>query len=326
MGDYNKLRPTTFEEYIGQEPVKAGLKVAIEAAQKRGEPLEHILFYGPAGLGKTTLATVIANELDVPIVHTTAPAINQKKDLAAILTSLEEDGTVLFVDEIHRLHKAIEEMLYSAMEDFVLHIMIGEGAGARPIKISLPRFTLIGATTRAGRISAPLRDRFGMIFKLEFYSVQEIMNILYRSAEIINVNITEGGAKIIAERAKGIPRIANRLLNRVRDYAQLHNNNIVDEQIALRAFKQMEIDELGLNREDRTYLLTLIHKFDGGPVGIDSLSTALNEEKDTVEDLIEPYLIRIGLIKRTQKGRIATVNSYKYLGITRSGQGELFDE
>ena len=322
----NELRPSTFDEYIGQSDIIRTLKIAIDAAKQRKEVLEHILFYGPPGLGKTTLATVIANELGVSIVHTTAPAINQKKDLAAILTSLAEDGTVLFVDEIHRLHKAVEEMLYSAMEDFVLHIMIGEGAGARPIKIRLPRFTLIGATTSVGKVSAPLRDRFGLTLRLDFYGVDELMEILFRSAELLGVSLTEDGARVIAERAKGTPRIANNLLKRVRDFAQLHNDNIIDDRIARKAFEQLGIDELGLSKEDREYLYTLINKFGGGPVGIDSISTALNEEKSTVEDVIEPYLMRMGLIKRTKKGRVATLNTYRYLGIKAGSQGELFDE
>ncbi len=325
MSDYNKLRPTTFDEYVGQTEIKKNLKIAIQAAMERGETLEHILLYGPPGLGKTTLAMVIASELGVDIITTTAPAIAQKKDLAAILTSIEKEGTVLFIDEIHRLSRVVEEMLYSAMEDFVLHIMIGEGAGARPIRIPIPPFTLIGATTRAGKISSPMRDRFGMSFRLDYYGVEELMEILFRSATIMNVELTEGGARAIAERSKGTPRIANRLLKRVRDFAQLRNNNIINEEIALEAFKELGIDELGLTREDREYLTALVHKFNGGPVGIDSISTALNEEKDTVEDVIEPYLMRIGLIQRTQKGRKATAVTYRYMGLPVKGQGELFD-
>ncbi len=326
MNEFKEIRPTTFNEYIGQEDLKRNLKIAIEAALRRREPLEHSLFYGPPGLGKTTLAAVIANEMGVNIIVTAAPAISQKKDLAALLTSIEENGSVIFIDEIHRLPKAVEEMLYAAMEDFTLHIMIGEGAGARPISIRLPMFTLIGATTRAGKVSPPLRDRFGMIFRLDYYKTGDLIKIIRRTANIINVEVTKDGAKLIAERAKGTPRIANKLLKRVRDFAQIHSNNRINGEIALRAFRNLGIDELGLSKEDREYLIMLIKKFEGGPVGIDSISTALNEEKDTVEDVIEPYLIRIGLIKRTKKGRVATGNSYRYLGLTKTPQRKLFDE
>ncbi len=322
----NILRPLKFEDYIGQGEIIKTLKIAIDAARQRRDVLEHILFYGQPGLGKTTLATVIANELDVPIIPVAAPTINQKKDLAAILTSISEEGTILFLDEIHRLHRALEEMLYSAMEDFILHLMIGEGAGARPIKIKLPPFTLIGATTRIGRISAPLRDRFGLILRLDFYGTEELMEILFRSAEKLGVNLTDDGARVIAERSKGTPRIANNLLKRVRDFAQLHNDNVIDGSLARRAFEQLGIDELGLGRVDREYLNTLISKFGGGPVGIDSIATALNEEKSTVEDVIEPYLIRMGLLKRTTRGRMATLNTYRYLGIKSELQGDLFNE
>lgn len=322
-----QIRPIKFNEYIGQESIKKNLNISIEAAKQRADTLEHILLYGPPGLGKTTLAMIIANEIGVNFVQTSAPAISQKKEMAAILTDIKEEGTILFIDEIHRLNKAVEELLYPAMEDFKLFIMIGEGPGARNIEINLPSFSLIGATTRAGGISSPMRDRFGMNFKLDFYKKEEIIAILFRSSKVIDVELTQEGAEIIAERSKATPRIANKLLKRVRDFAQIRNNNFIDKNIAITAFDHLGIDKSGLDKNDIDYLQTLLYKFNGGPVGIDNISTAINEDKTTVEDMIEPFLIRLGLIKRTPKGRIATNNCYGYFGLKQnSSQKELFDE
>ncbi len=299
------LRPSTLREYIGQDSVVRGLSLAIEAAKKRGEALEHCLFYGPPGLGKTTLANIIAKEMNSNIITTTGPAIEKVGDIAAILTNLNEKD-ILFIDEIHRLNRAVEETLYSALEDFKLDIIVGQGPGARTIRIDLPPFTLVGATTRIGLLTSPLRDRFGMVFRLDFYSVEEIERILDRSARLLEVELKAEARKIIAERSRGTPRIANKLLRRVRDLAQIEDKKVIDKDIALRALEMLQIDEDGLDYLDKKYLSTLVNKFNGGPVGIDTLAASLGEDKGTLEDVVEPYLLQKGYIKRTPKGRVAT--------------------
>ncbi len=299
------LRPSSLNEYIGQENVVKGLSLAIEAARKRGEALEHCLFYGPPGLGKTTLANIIAKEMNSNIITTTGPAIEKVGDIAAILTNLSEKD-VLFIDEIHRLNRAVEETLYSALEDFKLDIIVGQGPGARTIRIDLPAFTLVGATTRAGMLTSPLRDRFGMIFRLDFYSVGDIEKILERSAKLLGIGLKKEARRIVAERSRGTPRIANKLLRRVRDLAQIENKDTVDEDIALRALEMLQIDEDGLDYLDKKYISTLLGKFNGGPVGIDTLAASIGEDKGTLEDVVEPFLLQKGYIKRTPKGRVAT--------------------
>lgn len=309
----NTLRPQNWEEYIGQEKIKSNLKIIIDAAKQRGETPEHLLFYGNSGLGKTTLAYLVAKELKAKIKTTSGPAIERAGDLAAILTNLEE-GEVLFIDEIHRLPKICEEILYSAMEDFKLNLVIGKGPMARTLDISLPKFTLIGATTRMALLSSPLRNRFGAIFQLNFYSVEEIQKIVERSAKILQVEITKEASYLIAQRSRFTPRIANRLLKRIRDFAQIEGDGIITEEIAKKGFEALDIDNLGLEPQDRRLLEALIVKFGGGPVGIQTLAASISEEVDTVLEIYEPYLIQLGLIKRTPRGRIATELAYKHFG------------
>lgn len=310
------LRPHCLDQYIGQEKVKNTLKIYIEAARKRREPLDHVLFYGPPGLGKTTLAGIIANEMGVNMKITSGPAIEKPGDVAAILNSLQE-GDVLFIDEIHRLARAVEEVLYPAMEDFAIDIMIGKGPSARSVRLDLPRFTLVGATTRAGMLTAPLRDRFGVISRLDFYTPSELKSIILRSAKVLNVKIDEDGAMELARRSRGTPRIANRFLKRVRDYAQVRYNGVINQKIASEALTLLEVDELGLDRTDRMLLDAMIEKFGGGPVGLDTIAAAIGEDPVTIEDVYEPYLIKNGFINRTPKGRVVTDDTYRHLGLQR---------
>lgn len=309
----NSLRPRDFEGYIGQVRLKQNLKLAIEAAKKRDEPLDHILLYGPPGLGKTTMASVIAHEMGAQIRITSGPAIERVGDLASLLTNLQ-DGDILFIDEIHRLHRSVEEVLYSAMEDFKLDIMIGKGPSARSLRLDVPRFTLIGATTRTGALAAPLRDRFGHIYRLEFYTPDEVKQIIARAAGIMGVTIGEDEALTLAHRSRLTPRIANRLLKRVRDYADVNGDGIIDTVIAQDALNLLEIDELGLDPSDRQLLLAIIDNYRGGPVGVETLAALTAEERSTIEDFIEPYLMQIGLIERTQRGRKVTPKAYAHLG------------
>ncbi|RLA79564.1 MAG: Holliday junction branch migration DNA helicase RuvB [Deltaproteobacteria bacterium] len=319
-----QTRPLTFQDYIGQERIKENLKVYVDAARKRGEALDHVLFYGPPGLGKTTLAYVIAHEMGVGIRTTSGPAIERPGDLAAILTNLQERD-VLFIDEIHRLSKPVEEALYPAMEEFKFDIVIGQGPGARAIRLELPRFTLIGATTRVGLLSSPLRARFGVLIRLDYYTPDELQRIVLRAASILAIPLEEGGAREIAMRSRGTPRVALRLLRRVRDYAQVKGDGVITEAIAKEALTFMEIDRHGLDKMDRAILRTIVEKFGGGPVGIDTLSAALSEERDTIEDFHEPFLIQMGYIHRTPRGRVATRRAYEYLGVApRLEQKELF--
>jgi len=309
------IRPRRLAEYVGQPTVREQMDIFITAARNRGESLDHVLIFGPPGLGKTTLAHIVANEMQVNLRQTSGPVLERPGDLAAILTNLEPRD-VLFVDEIHRLSPVVEEVLYPAMEDFQLDIMIGEGPAARSIKLDLPPFTLVGATTRAGLLTSPLRDRFGIVQRLEFYSVSELEAIAHRSADILNLPIEPGGAHQIARRARGTPRIVNRLLRRVRDYAEVQANGVVTEDVAIRAMDMLEVDPHGFDAMDRRLLQTIIDKFDGGPVGIDSLSAAVGEERGTIEDVIEPYLIQQGFMMRTARGRVATRNAYLHFGLT----------
>ncbi len=308
------LRPQKLDQYIGQEKAKNNLKIFIEAAKTRNEPLDHVLLYGPPGLGKTTLSTIIANEMGVNIKVTSGPAIEKPGEMAAILNNLSEND-ILFIDEIHRLNRQVEEVLYPAMEDYSIDIMIGKGQAARSIRLDLPKFTLIGATTRAGLLTAPLRDRFGVINKLEFYNVSELKKIIIRSADILGVEIDDKGAEEMARRSRGTPRLANRLLKRVRDFAQVKYDGVITEDVANTALNLLEVDKLGLDRGDRSILDTIISKFAGGPVGLDTLAAALGEDSGTLEDVYEPYLIQNGLIQRTPRGRIATPTAYEHLGI-----------
>ena len=309
------LRPRNLNEYIGQQQVKDNLEIFIKAAAARHESLDHVLLFGPPGLGKTTLANIIANELKVNIRVTSGPAIERQGDLAAILTNLGEND-VLFIDEIHRLSKTVEEILYSAMEDFALDIIIGKGPSARSVRLDLPHFTLIGATTRLGAIAAPLRDRFGVQCRLEFYKPEELQFIVTRAAEILGVNIDREGAGQIARRSRGTPRIANRLLKRVRDFAQVAGLDTINGQLADEALARLEVDRYGLDRNDRRILNAIVKSFGGGPVGIETIAAAVSEESTTIEDVIEPYLIQLGLLQRTPRGRIATRETYRYLGVT----------
>lgn len=317
----NTLRPGDFANYIGQERLKQNLQLAISAAKKRGEPLDHVLLYGPPGLGKTTMASVIAHEMNAQIRITSGPAIERAGDLASLLTNLQ-DGDILFIDEIHRLHRVIEEVLYSAMEDFKLDIMLGKGPSARSLRLDLPKFTIIGATTRTGALAAPLRDRFGMIHRLEFYTPDEIQRIIIRAAGILNVKINDDAAKTLASRARLTPRIANRLLRRVRDYADINGDGIIDTVISTKALQLLEIDNLGLDPADRMLLVAIIENYDGGPVGVETLAALTSEERTTIEDFIEPYLMQIGLLERTPRGRKVTHKTYKHLGRAPTGPNQ----
>lgn len=312
------LRPQFLNEYIGQEKIRKNLKVYIDAAKFRNESLDHVLFYGPPGLGKTTLCNIIANEMGTNLKVTSGPAIEKPGDMAAILNNLNE-GDVLFVDEIHRLNRQVEEVLYPAMEDFVIDIVIGKDAGARSIRLDLPKFTLVGATTKAGLLTAPLRDRFGVVQKLEFYNTDELKEIVRRSATVLGVEIDDNGAIEIARRSRGTPRLANRLLKRVRDFAQVKYNGIIDKSVADFALDTLDVDKLGLDNNDRMILLTIIEKFGGGPVGLNTLSAAIGEDAGTLEEVYEPYLLMNGLINRTPGGRVATENAYIHLGIEMKG-------
>lgn len=308
------LRPQTLDDYIGQSKIKENLKIYIEAAKLRKDALDHVLFYGPPGLGKTTLAGIIANEMGVHLKVTSGPAIEKPGEMAAILNNLEE-GDLLFVDEIHRLNRQVEEVLYPAMEDYCIDVMIGKGPTARSVRLDLPKFTLVGATTRAGLLTAPLRDRFGMIHHLEFYSIEELKLIILHSARVLNVEVDEKGALEMAKRSRGTPRLANRILKRVRDFAQVKYDGVITGHVAKTALDLMDVDKLGLDRIDRNMLLTMIQKFNGGPVGLDTLAAAIGEDAGTIEDVYEPYLIKNGLINRTPRGRVVTELAYGHLGI-----------
>lgn len=316
----NHLRPQYLRDYIGQEKAKETLEIYIKAAKERGDALDHVLFYGPPGLGKTTLAGIIANEMGVNIKITSGPAIEKPGEMAAILNNLQEND-ILFVDEIHRLNRQVEEVLYPAMEDYAIDILIGKGATARSIRLDLPKFTLVGATTRAGMLTAPLRDRFGVIHHLEFYTEEELTTIIMRSAQVLNVEIEQGGAVELAKRSRGTPRLANRLLKRVRDFAQVKYDGIITEDVANYALDLLDVDKYGLDHIDRSILLTMIERFQGGPVGLDTLAASISEDAGTLEDVYEPYLLKNGFIQRTPRGRVATELAYRHLGIPFS-EGE----
>jgi Holliday junction DNA helicase RuvB len=315
------LRPMSLKEYVGQEEIKRNLSVFIEAARGRSDALDHVLFHGSPGLGKTSLAHIIAHELHTNIKSTSGPVIERPGDLAAILTSLQPRD-VLFIDEVHRLNHVVEEILYPAMEDYQLDIIIGQGPSARTMKISLPPFTLVGATTRAGLLTAPLRERFGVILRVEFYEPEDLQKIVLRSAKLLEIPINNEGAFEIARRSRGTPRVANRILRRVRDYAQVEADGVITRQVAMRALEMLDVDDQGLDRMDRHIVLTIIEKFNGGPIGLDTLSVAVSEEKDTLEDVYEPFLIQRGYIKRTPRGRVATKRAYQHLGIKLEDEGE----
>lgn len=308
------LRPQTLDDYIGQSKIKDNLRIYIEAAKRRNDALDHVLFYGPPGLGKTSLAGIIANEMGVHMKVTSGPAVEKPGEMAAILNNLQE-GDILFVDEIHRLNRQVEEVLYPAMEDYAIDIMIGKGASARSIRLDLPHFTLVGATTRAGLLSAPLRDRFGVVHHLEFYSIEELKLIILHSAQILNVAIENKGALELARRSRGTPRLANRILKRVRDFAQVKYDGVITEKVAATALDLLEVDKMGLDHIDRNILSTMIEKFKGGPVGLDTLAAAIGEDAGTLEDVYEPYLLKSGLLNRTPRGRIVTDTAYHHLGL-----------
>ena len=312
----NHLRPQLLQDYVGQEKTKETLKIYIEAAKARNEVLDHVLFYGPPGLGKTTLAGIIANEMQVNMKITSGPAIEKPGEMAAILNNLQE-GDVLFVDEIHRLNRQVEEVLYPAMEDYAIDIMIGKGASARSIRLDLPKFTLVGATTRAGMLTAPLRDRFGVVNRMEYYTVEELKTIILRSAKVLEVGIDDRGAESLARRSRGTPRLANRLLKRVRDFAQVRFDGHITKEVADYALDLLDVDKEGLDQTDRDLLLAMIEKFGGGPVGLDTLSAAHGEDAGTIEDVLEPYLLKNGFIQRTPRGRVVTDHAYRHLGISR---------
>ncbi len=307
------LRPQVLDDYIGQSKVKENLKIYIQAAKQRGDALDHVLFYGPPGLGKTTIASIIANEMGVHIKVTSGPAIEKPGEMAAILNNLEE-GDLLFVDEIHRLNRQVEEVLYPAMEDYCIDIMIGKGSSARSVRLDLPKFTLVGATTRAGLLTAPLRDRFGMLYHMEFYTVEELQQIIMHSSKVLEVEVEPRGAMEMARRSRGTPRLANRILKRVRDFAQVKYDGIITEDVAKTALDLMDVDKLGLDHIDRNILLTMIEKFEGGPVGLDTLAAAIGEDAGTIEDVYEPYLIKNGFLNRTPRGRVVTHLAYQHLG------------
>ena len=315
----NHLRPQLLEDYIGQAKAKEMLKIYIEAAKARGEALDHLLFYGPPGLGKTTLAGIIANEMNVNMKITSGPAIEKPGEMAAILNNLQE-GDVLFVDEIHRLNRQVEEVLYPAMEDYAIDIMIGKGASARSIRLDLPKFTLVGATTRAGMLTAPLRDRFGVVTRMEYYTVEELKMIILRSAKVLEVGIDENGAYAMARRSRGTPRLANRLLKRVRDFAQVKYNGYITEEVADYALDLLDVDKEGLDQTDRGILLAMIGKFGGGPVGLETLAASIGEDPGTIEDVYEPYLLKNGFIQRTPRGRVVTDAAYDHLGICKENE------
>ena len=327
---FEGLRPKTFKNFIGQEKIRENLLIHINAAKGRGEQMEHLLFYGPPGLGKTTLASIIANEMGVNFKITSGPAIERPGDLAAILTNLKVND-VLFIDEIHRLNRIVEEVLYPAMEDFGLDIVIGKGPSARSIRLDLPKFTLIGATTRIGQLSSPLRDRFGLVSRLDLYSAEELKEIILHAAQVLTIEVAESGAEEIAKRSRGTPRIANRLLRRVRDFAQVKGDGTINKETTQKALAGLDIDELGLDKVDRRLLEAIIKKFSGGPVGVDTLAASIHEESITLEDVYEPYLLQLGFIERTPRGRVATTAAYKHLGIAvknnkKVNQANLFKE